>query len=307
MKEFKNRTVWTSPECLICLATIAFEILQKSTHNPYLQVEGMRKTYEILQDFSITSLPTDIANRIYYMIQELTHNIDPFKEIKIQSNKLAKDAIKRIRDHVLEPTTPQVRFRRALAAAIAGNLIDFGTAGHSIDLNGDFLEKAYYQIIKDGFAIDHSDTLFSSLKKGMTALYIGDNAGEIFFDLFLIDQVKKAGLEIILVVKGTPISNDATMEDIEEPLFNEIVDKIITTGTGTVGVSPTESSQEFLNYLQTADCIIAKGQSNFETLYYYQKELTNKPIYFIFRTKCASIAQFLGQRVGKNIVLFKKI
>ncbi|NVM54727.1 MAG: DUF89 family protein [Candidatus Helarchaeota archaeon] len=298
--------IWIGPECLTCLATIAYEILQRSTDDPQMQIKGMRKTYEILSNYTITSLPTNIANKIYWMIQSLTQNVDPFKNIKIQSNKLAKKAINRIHGHVVEATSPESRFRRALAAAITGNLIDFGTAGHSIELKPEVLEQNYLQIYKEGFAIDYSAQLFAALKPGKEIVYIADNAGEVYFDQFLLRQMKNQSVKITLVVKGAPISNDATMDDVRDPIFNEVVNKIITTGIGAVGVSMTESSQEFMNYLQTADYIVAKGQSNFETLYYHHKELTKNPIFFIFRTKCLCIAKFLGQTVGKNIVLLKK-
>ncbi|NVM31127.1 MAG: DUF89 family protein [Candidatus Helarchaeota archaeon] len=306
MKGLESQKVWTAPKCLICLATIAFEILQKSTEDPQLQITGMRETYKILKDFSITGPPTDTANKIYRMIQKLTNNVDPFKDIKIQSNKLAKETITRIQEHVKAATTPLACFQRALAAAIAGNLIDFGTAGHSVNLDADFLEKIYHQIIEEGFAIDHSDHLFNSLQNSKEIIYIADNAGEVYFDLFLLKQLKSQGIKVILVVKGGPIANDATMGDVNDPIFDEATTKIITTGTDALGVSMSESSPEFLDYLQSADIIIAKGQSNFETLYYYQQKLTNKPIYFIFRTKCSSIAQFLGQTVGKNVVISKR-
>jgi uncharacterized protein with ATP-grasp and redox domains len=81
----------------------------------------------------------------------------------------------------------------------------------------------------------------------------------------------------------------------------------MTTGTNALGVSITESSQEFLDRLRTADVIIAKGQSNFETLFYYAKQLTDKPIFFLFRTKCLSIANFLEQPIGKNVVLLRNV
>ncbi|MDD1779293.1 MAG: ARMT1-like domain-containing protein, partial [Candidatus Helarchaeota archaeon] len=135
---------------------------------------------------------------------------------------------------------------------------------------------------------------------------IADNAGEVFFDLFLLKLLKKFRVKTILVVKSTPVSNDATMDDVSDPVFKAVATKVMTTGTNALGVSIIESSQEFLKSLQTADFIIAKGQSNFETLFYYAKQLTDKPIYFLFRAKCPAIAHFLGQTVGKNVVLLRR-
>ena len=265
----------------------------------------MKKTYELLKSFSINDVPTDIANKMYRMLLQLTQTSDPFKEIKKQSNKLAQEAVQRIRSHVEEADSPYENLQRCLAASIAGNMIDFGTAGHSINLDLDFLESCYYQITTEGFAIDDASKLFIALKEASDILFIADNAGEIYFDLFLVNYIKRYNIKTTLVVKSGPISNDATLEDVSNPLFRTAVTRIMTTGTNALGVSITESSQEFLNRLRTTDVIIAKGQSNFETLFYHAKQLTSKPIFFLFRTKCRSIANFLGQPIGKNIILLR--
>lgn len=297
--------IWTSPECLVCLTAIAFEILKRTTENINTQLIGMKKTYELLKSFSINDVPTDIANKMYRMLLQLTQTSDPFKEIKKQSNKLAQEAVQRIRSHVEEADSPYENLQRCLAASIAGNMIDFGTAGHSINLDLDFLESCYYQITTEGFAIDDASKLFIALKEASDILFIADNAGEIYFDLFLVNYIKRYNIKTTLVVKSGPISNDATLEDVSNPLFRTAVTRIMTTGTNALGVSITESSQEFLNRLRTTDVIIAKGQSNFETLFYHAKQLTSKPIFFLFRTKCRSIANFLGQPIGKNIILLR--
>lgn len=297
--------IWTSPECLVCLTAISFEILKRVTEDTEIQLIGMKKTYEILKNFSINDIPTDVANEMYRMLLSLAPTPDPFEQIKQESNKIAKEAVKRIRSHIDEGINPYENFKRLLAASIAGNMIDFGTAGHSIQLNLDFLENCYYQIAAEGFAIDDSRKLFDALKEATDVLFIADNAGEIYFDLFLLNYMKNKNIKTTLVVKSDPISNDATLEDVSDPVFRSAVTKIMTTGTNALGVSITESSQEFLDRLRTADVIIAKGQSNFETLFYYAKQLTDKPIFFLFRTKCLSIANFLGQSIGKNVVLLR--
>jgi uncharacterized protein with ATP-grasp and redox domains len=264
----------------------------------------MRKVYSLLNDFTMDRPPTDVANKIYKAITRITQQPDLFREVKAQSNALAKETIALIRPHVTAPTDPKFRFRRGLAAAITGNLIDFGTAGHSVRMDPHYLEETYYQILKEGFAIDDSQQLYEQLTPGSHLLYLADNAGETYFDLLLLAEMKPL-VKITLVVKGAPIANDATENDVQDPIFNETVDQIITTGSGSLGVSATNNSREFLNQLRTADSIIAKGQSNFETLYYHHHALTPKSIFFIFRTKCPCIAQFLGQTVGRNIVLYK--
>jgi len=300
----KKQKVWTNPECLSCLIAITHDLLQKATDDPKVQIEGMQKTYQILKGFAMTSPPTDVANKIYLMIQNITQKTDLFKDIKVKSNELARVVMNRIRPSIRAIKDLNVRLERGLAAAIAGNVIDFGTSGHSVELTREFLEQIYRDIVKEGFAIDNSGELLEALHKSNEIVYIADNAGEVYFDLLLLEEIKDY-VNVILVVKGAPVSNDATLEDINHPLFKEFAKKIITTGSGSLGVSVEQSSDEFRKSLQTADFIIAKGQSNFETLYFYHQQLTTKPIFFIFRTKCPSIANFMEQEIGNNIVMLK--
>ena len=41
-----------------------------------------------------------------------------------------------------------------------------------------------------------------------------DNAGEVFFDVFVIRELIKMGKEVIVSPKSAPIINDATIEDL---------------------------------------------------------------------------------------------
>ncbi|MHA1265003.1 MAG: damage-control phosphatase ARMT1 family protein [Candidatus Helarchaeota archaeon] len=299
--------LWTIPECVTCLATIALELLQRGTEDRSRQIGGMKQVYKLLQKFSMEVPPTDIANEMYKLIQEITGQIDLFQEIKRRSNEVAKKALGKVYNHVQTGRNKAERFRRSVAAAIMGNLIDFGTAGHSIELDPSFFQQCYIQILEEGFAIDNLVELQRVLNESTRILYLADNAGEIYFDWILLHEIQAQwkNSQLILVVKGAPISNDATLEDVQDPIFTQVVDRIITTGSRSLGVSLTKNSSEFLEELRKADCILAKGQSNFETLYYYHQDLTKRPIFFLFRTKCSAIAQFLGLAIGCNIVLAK--
>lgn len=302
----EKRKVWTDPECLMCLVAISLDLLQRGTQDSQTQITGMKEIYKILQGFSRSNLPTDIANKMYHKIESLTRKTDLYKEIKHQSNILAKAAVEKIRPHVVAPENPRIRFRRALAAAIVGNLIDFGTTGHSIKMEPQFLEEKYQEILSTGFSIDDSNELYDILTKANQVIYLADNAGEIFFDGLLLSEIRNKA-ELIFVVKGAPISNDATLADVDNPCFSHLVNRIITTGSGSLGISIEKNSKRFLDLLKKTDLIICKGQSNFETLYYYHGQITKKPICFIFRTKCRPIAKFLKQTVGQNIVMLKKV
>ena len=96
-------------------------------------------------------------------------------------------------------------------------------------------------------------------------MYICDNAGEIIFDRVLMEEIKRYGKEIVAVVKGKPILNDATLEDAKMAKIDEIA-KVITTGSDIIGIILEECSEEFLKEFESADLIIAKGMGNYESL-----------------------------------------
>ena len=64
-----------------------------------------------------------------------------------------------------------------------------------------------------------------------------------------------------------------------------------------VGVVPPRSSQEFLDLLNTAPVIIAKGKANFESL-----GGSDYNVYFHFKVKCPMVADITGLPVGSKLV-----
>ncbi|RLI53614.1 MAG: hypothetical protein DRO93_13465, partial [Candidatus Thorarchaeota archaeon] len=77
---------------------------------------------------------------------------------------------------------------------------------------------------------------------------------------------------------------------------------IADTGAAAHGVPPNLVSQEFLSLLSGADLVIAKGQSNVETLPTLQAQL-GVVAFYVLRGKCDNIAHALGAKRGDNIVL----
>ena len=96
------------------------------------------------------------------------------------------------------------------------------------------------------------------LKKTKEILFFTDNCGEIVFDKILCKEIKKKypEIKITLVVKGEPILSDATIKDAEDLKFNEVVDKIITTGCYAVGVDFNQLPNKLENELKKTDFII---------------------------------------------------
>ena len=98
--------------------------------------------------------------------------------------------------------------------------------------------------------------------------------------------------KLIAVVKGGPISNDATIEDANFVQLSAVVDSVLTTGSADLGVHPERSSIEFRTLLRDADLVIAKGQSNLESLW-DNKHLRTGKTAFLLVAKCQVIAESL--------------
>lgn len=196
---------------------------------------------------------------------------------------------------VEEGYTQQERFKKACLCAIVGNAIEFDIPDHRFTFNS--LKKSLREAGED-LAVDDTLKVYELAKKANSVLYLTDNAGEIVFDTLLVEQLKNMGLKVIVCVKGAPIINDATLEDVEISGINKIADKIITTGTDAVGLALKEVSAEFLEAYNTVDIVFAKGMGYAETLTEYK---LNKPHVLLFRAKCNPVANFFGVIKEKNV------
>ena len=105
-------------------------------------------------------------------------------------------------------------------------------------------------------------------------------------------------LKVTYVVKGGPVLNDATMEDVEFSGMDKLADNILTTGTDAVGLLIKEVSPEFLKVYDAAELVFAKGMGYAETLTEYK---LTKPHLLLFRTKCNPVANYFCAPRHKNI------
>ncbi|MDD3250836.1 MAG: ARMT1-like domain-containing protein, partial [Smithellaceae bacterium] len=132
-----------------------------------------------------------------------------------------------------------------------------------------------------------------SVARAKQILYLADNAGEIFFDRLLIEQLGSA--KITLAVRGKPVINDATREDALASGMDEIA-LVIDNGSDAPGTILEDCSAEFRAHFDKADMIIAKGQGNYESL-----ANEDRPIFFLFRTKCSVISRRSGYSIGTYV------
>jgi len=284
------------PECASCLLSRSQIQIYQATTNPALRFRCMSEVVKLLnRSFKPSSVAADLCTKRDRIIQQLTSNPDPYKYIKRAANQKALKLLPKAKSFVNSGHTQQERFKKACLCAIVGNIMEFDIPGHKYTLRD--LSKIIKTAAKD-LAIDDIDKAYELTKKADHVLFLADNAGEIVFDALLVEQLKNMGVKVTYVVKGGPVINDATMEDVEISNIDKLADEVITTGANAVGLIKKEVSPEFLKIYDEAELVFAKGMGYAETLTEYKY---TKPHLHLFRTKCNPIANYFYVPRDKNI------
>ncbi|MHA1637646.1 MAG: damage-control phosphatase ARMT1 family protein [Candidatus Thorarchaeota archaeon] len=293
-------TIPLVPECSACIVNSLLLLIPMLTEDKDKQFKLFTLAYEHLAEGYKNNIePAPLSIELYRKLYTETKSFDPYQDIKARSNEAASKALPSVENHVAEFSGFE-RLHAAIAASIAGNIIDFNTAGHAPNL--DELDSIYREILTEGFAIDDSKYLWRSLRSATGKLmYLADNVGETLFDIPLLKYIKELGWELTYVVKGKAMINDATRKDIESTIIPELAE-VIDTGAWAHGVPMQWVSKEFLEAVSQSDLIISKGQANVETFPEIQLEM-GVETYYITRAKCPHISQALGAEKGDNLVI----
>jgi hypothetical protein len=245
--------------------------------------------------------PATLSIGIYRELYTKCNAYDPYRIIKKDSIIAASKALPLVEKAI----SNQVGFQKlytTLAASIAGNVIDFNTAGHNPNL--DQLADTFNEIVRQGFAIDHSESLWNTLneKKGKLT-FLADNAGETLFDIPLVRLITENEWKVTYVVKEKPMINDAVTDDVKNTEIDNLAE-LATTGAWAFGTPYEDVNKNFLDLIQNSDVVISKGQANIETFPEIQREMQVET-YYVLRAKCKHIASRLDVKKGDNIVLKK--
>jgi len=284
--------VQTSLDCLVCFIRQALSAARLSTKDPELHRRVLDQVGQMLAKVELTKTPPDNAVFLYRLIADITGNPDPFAELKKQSNDFALS----IRGQVSEKiVAAQDSLQTALRFAACGNIIDYA-AQHTFDAT-----TAMADCENQPFAIDDYPRLVAEMEKNNAAkiLYLADNCGEIVFDGLLIRELQRHGCLVTLAVRGAPIINDATLEDVHACGMDSLC-RIIGNGTGCPGTPLADCSTVFQQAFAEADIILSKGMGNFETL----SEVA-APLFFLFMVKCDRVVihlrEMIARKTGGNV------
>jgi len=250
-------------DCIPCFYRQALDAARIAGTDEIIQKKIIDELSQLIPNFSLEIAPPEMGREIYSLVGKISGVKDPFKEIKENSNKFALKLFPKLKQEI---NNSEDGLLTALKLSIIGNIIDYG-AKNSLDV-----PKEISYLFQGNFIInnENNSTTFKynqfkeSLNKTNTIIYLADNAGEVVFDRLLIEElVKELGKEVIYVVKGKPIINDALIEDALFCGINRTA-KVISSGSDAPGTLLKYCSPEFIRLYQKAELIISKGQGNYE-------------------------------------------
>lgn len=272
-----------SRECIHCLARQAVEIAEEATADINMQEVIIKSSLKELAEINFDETAPEIAYKMHQHAKQITGITDPYATLKVRYNDIATALYERIKEEKWLENADDP-FDMACRLAIAGNIIDFSVG---LELE----PKDILQSVEDSMNCDifgsGSRALQEAISKAEHIMYIADNAGEIIFDRFLLENMPTH--KITFVVKGGPIVNDATMSDAISTGVVDLV-TVIDNGHSAQGTILKDCSEAFRVAFEKADLVISKGQANFETL----SDIKDKTIFYLLRAKCRSVAGAIG-------------
>ena len=274
------------PECFCCNIRQTQEAVEtaKNDHTLIWKVsQRVCQEYASAHPEWTPAFMTTVAHRI---AQEMVGIEDIFLAQKRYYNRLALALYPQLKNYVEKSEN---RLETALRIAIAGNIIDLGVYREI------HVEEILYQIEHTPWGIYDWNEFQADLSSSNILVYVGDNAGEVVFDRVFIEEINQ-GRQIYYIVKEKPISNDALREDAIEAGIDKVA-TILTTGQGEIGIDVDRSPIEVQELWKKADCILSKGQGNFETL-----SDRNENIYFLLKAKCLPVSRELNVKQGDLIL-----
>jgi damage-control phosphatase, subfamily I len=243
-----------------------------------------------------SGVPALVGTERENIIKKRSENYDPYRILKEDSNLVAADLLPLAEEFYEKADDKIVALVRIAAAA---NSMEFGVKGHDFDnktFAGVFLKTLCERLYGDIGEIKRRLCSFSNI------FYLTDNCGEVVFDLFVIDKLRKMGKQVVVGSKSEPVLNDVTAKELSAMTDMNI--KVIATGN-VVGTAQEhlESGARVLLF-DPGWLILSKGMGNFETISEFEDLLKGRLIY-LMRAKCEPVAMVIG--VPKGTLVAKSI
>ncbi len=273
------------PDCFSCMVQQALGASREAGADEPKQFEVIRSVLAMLQAADLSLSPSELSRTTNAIVREVTGTADPYANYKEASTRLALEMYPRLKKLVTRSADP---LEAALRLSIAGNIIDVVHTRHH-DLEATVERALRHPVSGSGMAIFRT-----ALARAGGVLYLSDNAGETVFDRLLVEQL---GKPVTYAVKGSPILNDATAADALAAGLGQAA-TLVSTGSDSPGTVLKLCSDEFRKIFASADLVISKGQSNYETV-----NNGDPRVFFLLQVKCAVLGRHIGWPVGSMVVL----
>jgi len=219
-------------------------------------------------------------------------NLDPYRDLKEESNRAARDLLPLAVEFYDSSGDGLEALVRIAAAA---NSMEYGVKGHDFDANT--FHEVFLDTLEEKLGGD-LEKARGYLDRFEKILYLTDNAGEIVFDLFVIEKLEEKGKRVVIAPKTEPILNDVTAEELRS-----MTDWPLEPSGPVVGLSLEDTRPELLDLLWDEDwLVLAKGMGNFETVTEFDDRLKGRLIY-VMRAKCEPVARRAGVPQGSLVVM----
>jgi damage-control phosphatase, subfamily I len=214
-----------------------------------------------------------------------------YEALKRECNENARVILPSAREYVVAGRTARERFERACFLAAASNVAPLNSP------SGAYTFYEIRNIVDQGTSLPvFIGNAYAAVKRAKHVLYIADNAGEIGFDSLVVDQIKKMGQKVTLVVKAATFFEDATLEDAVFFGLDRVVDGMATAEGFFAPHALPKGLQEVLD---GCDLVIGKGTGSYEALH---GETGTKPAVFMLKVKCGPIARQTGTHMGEVVI-----
>ncbi|MEW6686450.1 MAG: ARMT1-like domain-containing protein [Candidatus Edwardsbacteria bacterium] len=309
LSDFKSKTLGlklsTPVTCIPCILEDLIEACDELIKNRKKGAVIVKEALAFLsQEVAKEShLPSYFVTGVHRILKKKLGIEIPFARRRKKCNEIGLKIAKRVKIKAKSLKGYQ-RFYFLVKWAIAGNHLDFRTAGAGYTFNLNAIEEMLEKEVKRGLAVDETKRLWQKIKKAQKILYVLDNVGEIALDRLVMQAIKETGdKRLVAVVRGGAITSDAIMRDAVQVQIPEVADSVIISGPDTLGISFEEMSTDLQNELSAAELVIAKGQANFYAFFQYAKTLPGRT-FCLFSTKCDLVSS-LFNKAGKINVIVK--
>ncbi|MBE7032332.1 MAG: DUF89 family protein [Ruminococcaceae bacterium] len=277
------KNIKLNEECIHCIIS---KYLKDYPENAAYEkrIEYIQDVLAILAAAKPYESAPELVERVSLVRERVFGAPKDFTAIKKRFNALVMS----LEDEIYgEITNSDNIIKTALKYSMIGNYIDFGVV-ENVDEKRlmEFLDKAPEIEIRE----DEFTQFETELGNAQSLVFLTDNCGEVVLDKLLIKAIcsRFPNLNVEVIVRGLPVLNDATMDDAKQVGLDSMV-SVTDNGCGIAGTCLDRISADSREKIDTADVILAKGQGNFETLRFCEKN-----VYYAFMCKCKMFADKFG-------------